>query len=101
LVSDVVWIDAAAVTVVVDRLRVLGDALVRDGGGLDRAVPAVPEDEYDLAGAVVAFDEAREAFERRLGLAVASTAAAVTSAVRGAQRADDGAMPAFGAAAGR
>jgi hypothetical protein len=101
VVSEAVVIDVDAVAALAARLRLVGEALLMDAGGLDRSVPVVPEDEHGLARAVVAFDEARAAFERRLALVVESTAAATTSSVDGVQQADAaGAAAMSGAGAG-
>jgi hypothetical protein len=87
-VSEVVSIDVEAVAVLAAQLRSLGESLVRDSGGADRSVPVVPEDEDGLARAMVEFDEAREAFERRLGLVVESVAGTAGTSIEDVQRAD-------------
>jgi hypothetical protein len=65
-----------------DALGRLGDALARESGGVDRGIPAVPEDEHGVGAALVAFDEARETFERQLGEALSSVRSSVAATVR-------------------
>jgi hypothetical protein len=65
--------DGPAVQVDVDQLRQLstrfgegGRTVAAAAGGVDRAMPAVPEDEHDLVRRFVALDEARERFDLSL-----------------------------------
>ena len=86
--GDVVWVDPDQVTTAADALGRLGVELARESGGVDRGVPAFPEDEHGVVAALVAFDEAREVFERQLGEALSSVRSSVAATVRDVQAAN-------------
>jgi hypothetical protein len=72
-----------------DTLTDSGRELTRASGGLERAIPPIPEDEHGLGLLFVSFDEARESFERRAGDTVASAGATLSLLALAAQTADE------------
>jgi hypothetical protein len=64
--DDVPAIDTVQVQEAADHLAAAATDLHADTSGLDRNVPEVPYDWFDLRVAVVRLDEAREAFDHRL-----------------------------------
>ena len=86
--SDVVWVDPDQVTAASAALGLLGADLRRGAGGFDRSVPPVPEDEHGVAAALIAFDEAREAVEHRIGSLLCSSQAAIDAVLGDTATAD-------------
>jgi hypothetical protein len=68
------------------------DTVAGTAGGVDRSVPAVPEDEHGVARLIVAFDEARERFERRVAETLRGSGAYLGSVSSGARQADQFAL---------
>jgi hypothetical protein len=64
--GETVHIKVDAVHAAANGLRAAGEAVAAAAGGVDRALPVVPEDPHDLSEWCVRFDEARERFDRRL-----------------------------------
>jgi hypothetical protein len=83
-----VWIDVESVRARARDLADAGAALGREAGGVDRSVPAIPDDVHGLAGALIGFDEAREAFEQNLGRSLEALGDEVSGVVDGAVLAD-------------
>ena len=68
--------------------------------GLDRSIPAVPEDEHGLGLAFVALDEAREQLERRTAAAVHAFAAELRGVAERGEQADLAGSASFAAPGG-
>jgi hypothetical protein len=65
-VSGELGVDTDRLVGASDVLAGAGADLHRAAGGVDRRVPPLPDDEHGLVLAIVAFDEAREGFDRRV-----------------------------------
>jgi hypothetical protein len=65
--NEGVGADLTELMAAADALTGSGRALSAGAGGVDRQVPPLPDDDHGLVLAIVALDEAREGFDRRLG----------------------------------
>ena len=92
-VGGVVSLVPGQASPVADRLVVCGTDLAKAAGGADRAIPGVPEDVHGLARLFVELDEAREAFDRKVGDVVFTAAGHLALIVLEAQSADDLVFP--------
>lgn len=86
--DEAVQLAQEALRTVIGRLDHGAAELHGTAGGLDRAIPPVPEDEFGLAGRFIALDEARERFDHRIADALATTASRLTVLAEAVARAD-------------
>ena len=72
-----------------DVVLARGRTLFHLAGGLERVVPDVPEDEHDVRGWIMRFDEARQCFEERAADRVESAAGRLATAALDTTTADN------------
>jgi hypothetical protein len=62
-----VQVETRRLVAAADTLTVTGRAIIERAGGVDRSVPAVPDDRHGLLEGIIELDEARQSFDERLG----------------------------------